>query len=373
MQAAEEFISPMKETAMSNVKKVMVGLVIFLILFVIFLQLDIGVSRAFITKFKKICNIQLSCQNLYAAPLSTGKKVGDEQKAAFLDNLCKQKNASEGCMLNAFVENKSDHKAYISEANIVVSKIKKISLSEIKLLGSYRNNQITCHIVNNGDKAWKNINVQLYGYCNTDSGYKMLEDEKLAEILNISAEELMMQVAGLEPGEILNMKNFDVNSEQLSKVSGVLNIGYKTFKKDKRTEIDRGLLGKVISENAQIQFSVDNEAVPEVEGEEVIIDVQKNKMQRISVDKKFSVKPRKQMLLQSVVYPTQSCEIEAYLELVTAEGKTKKTKVMTQKILVPKYKINDGLYTEVRDWITANNITNYKYNENPQLEAAILE
>ncbi len=281
---------------------------------------------------------------------------------------------TDGCVLNAFVQNETNINVPISDYKLVIDDIEQTEISSAEIVACSSNNQLYLYAINNGNAKLVDAKIQLSAYYYEISNNYPKRIEMLSKIMGAKNENCIFDIPEVEPGEIKRFATFEFNLDSyyecLESVGNInIDVYAESFLSD-GTNISYDYLGTIREYENQLDIAPSVGGTTDSIDREIIIDITKETPYDIFLRNDFQIDSYNTEVLKLAIFVPKTCKITFHIELKEAGGGYVKSELMTQEILIPLYNIENN-NTDIRIWIMNNDIIDYHYNDDPQLQESI--
>lgn len=319
-------------------------------------------------------NNTLQIKETFISPLNTYNRISSSEEVSDYKSWL----STEGCVLNAYVQNMTDKNIAVSEYKLVIDKVQATEIPYAEVVSLCSNNKMHLYVVNSGNAKLTNAKVKLSAYTYDMTNPNAINiDNVLSSIVNIQNEQCEIELPDVNAGQILEFASYDMNPNEYdnylnnSEYVDIEVYANVFLKDDKKTDISSNYLGIIGNdENGDLGLFTEGGSSAESIKRETIIDLSQKTPFDINLKTEFKIDANDTEFLQVAIFTKKTCEISFHVEIKKAGGNFIKSDVITQKILVPLYDTSMFL-CNIQQWLEDNNITNYNYNDNPSLQEFI--
>lgn len=319
-------------------------------------------------------NNTLQIKETFISPLDTYNRISSSEEVSDYRAWL----STEGCVLNAYVQNMTDNNIAVSEYKLVIDKVQAAEIPYAEVFSLCSNNKMHLYVVNSGNAKLTNAKVKLsaYTYDMTDPNAINI-DNVLNSIVNIQNKQCEIELPDVNAGQILEFASYDMDPNEYNNFLNdfeYMDIGVYAnvfLKNDKKTDISYNYLGIIGNdENGDLKLFAESGSSAESIKRETIVDLSQKPPFDINLKTEFKIEANDTEFLQVAIFTKKTCEISFHIEIKKAGGNFIKSDIITQKILVPLYDTSMFL-CGIQQWVEDNDITNYNYNDNPSLQEDI--
>ncbi len=164
-----------------------------------------------------------------------------------------------GCILNVYLYNKRKSPIAVSETAIVIDEVKNVEQAKLRVIADYSTNDnvFTIYVINNGTKKFNDgeICIGAFYYDRNKEVLDCSEDLKKEQLKILLGEDNIIEIKGLNSGEIRKVANFNLNKALIKELGTIYFLSNITNNEGiDTTEHEEGL-GVISYVNSEICFS----------------------------------------------------------------------------------------------------------------------